>query len=686
MKKNKQLMILERADAILTECQGCQDGVIRLSGVFTKFNVLNGNNRIYTPEGFLPKLQELMPAVASGALLGELDHPKNFDVSLQNASHVIEKLEYDEANQQVIGTIRLLNTDSGKNAQALVRDGIPLHISSRAAGNVDPATNKVILDKLFTYDLVATPGFSEAVLHRVNESYGYSNSGNIAMYEIDDDALNETKSNKEYNNTIMSMDNHVTTKDFQKYTEYIGGVVGQLRESLDNLKATIKSANPQALPEKLESYLNHLAEGINRTQEHSDYLAEQLEKNINGSSRSNLEEKVDALIKHNNYLAEQLEKTIKYSEYVAENLNATQKHSDYLAEQLEKGIGYSEYVAENLGKVYEHSDYLVDNMNAMCKHGDYLAEQLEKSIAHGDYLAEKLDQNYAHNDYLAEKLDQNFKHNDYLAEKLEQNFAHNDYIVEELQKNYAHNDYIAEELNKTNSYNAYIAEKLDQNFAHNDYIAEELERTATHGDYLAEQLENSVNGRPLNEGKWSEAAKITIDGRSNGSYMSSLDAKLNALVESVRANVKEENFMDFLSEGRQKEFNSLDDDTKGMITEAMRGVKNAEQATAVWRRVYESKKGLDIVENMPEQFKATWESLSEQRKNELLEEAKFYKLNTANEIAYFWQTRDMRERQQVVERLDTDSARMWNTEANMKEQNDYIANIMGDVKRRMGGF
>ena len=99
-----------------------------------------------------------------------------------------------------------------------------------------------------------------------------------------------------------------------------------------------------------------------------------------------------------------------------------------------------------------------------------------------------------------------------------------------------------------------------------------------------------------------------------------------------------------------------------------------------------SKKGLDIVENMPEQFRAKWESLSDQRKGELLEEAKFYKLNTANEIAYFWQTRDLRETKQVVERLDTDSARMWNTEANLKEQNDYIGSVMGQVKRRMGGF
>ena len=385
-----------------------------------------------------------------------------------------------------------------------------------------------------------------------------------------------------------------------------------------------------------------------------------------------IEEKVNALIKHNNYLAEQLEKTIKYSEYVAENLNTTQRHndylaeqlektanhSDYLAEQLEKGIGYSEYVAENLDNAVKHNDYLVDNLNAMCQHSDYVVESMNKMCEHQDYLAEKLEQNFAHNDYLAEKLEQNF----------------------------AHNDYIAEELNKSNAYSAYIAESLDKTCQHNDYLAEQLEATANHSDYLAEQLENGINGKAINEGWSSRRPSMVIEGKTNDSYKANLDAKLDALIAKVNENVKEENFMNFLSENRQKEFNSLDDDTKGMITEAMKGVKNAEQATAVWRRVYESKKGLDIVENMPEQFRAKWESLSDQRKGELLEEAKFYKLNTANEIAYFWQTRDLRETKQVVERLDTDSARMWNTEANLKEQNDYIGSVMGQVKRRMGGF
>ena len=68
-----------------------------------------------------------------------------------------------------MGKIELLNTPNGKIAQALVDQGVPLHISSRAAGSVNP-DNTVNIQQIYTYDIVAKPGFAEAVLHRVNES------------------------------------------------------------------------------------------------------------------------------------------------------------------------------------------------------------------------------------------------------------------------------------------------------------------------------------------------------------------------------------------------------------------------------------------------------------------------------------------------------------------------------------
>ena len=592
--KNKHFLILEKASSKL-EISNDNNDVIYLEGVFTEFNVRNRNNRIYDASDFLPKLEELRPRVENHTLLGELDHPSNFDVSLQNASHVIEDLRYDKDRNCVIGKIRLLNTRAGKDAQALVKDGIPLHISSRAAGNVD-ANGKVTINQIFTYDLVADPGFASAELHQVSESYtfngtkeeqkkclnglfGLENNPDVRIYECE---YNENETKKEYNiNGNMNKEN-VTVENFQKYTEYISNVIEGVKESVNELKEQLNNGvADKSVGEKinrLEKYSNYLAEQLEKTQSHSDYLAEKLEQSYN----------------HNDYLAEEIEKT--------------QNHNDYLAEQIENAVKYSEYVAEN-----------VDN-----------------NIQYSQYLSEQLDKNFAHNDYLAEQLENNFKHNDYLAEKLEQNYKHNDYLAEQLE-------------NSVNNVNMVNENKVAQ------------------------------NNVMVNENKVSKPS-------ANERYMSAITEKLDTLINSVSEQVPENNFMNLLSESRQNEYSSLDEDTQKLIAEAMNvaKVKNEAQANVVWKSVYESKKGLDIVENMPEACKSKWNTLSDNRKNEILNEAKFYNLKSQNEIDYFWNTRDLREKQLVTERVDTDSAKMWNT--NTDEQSKYISSILGKTQRNLRGW
>ena len=181
MKNKNNLLIVEMSSSALS-VSASENKEYVLEGVFGQIDQRNRNNRIYTEEEYLPQIESLQAKIKSSKLLGELDHPAHFDISLKNVSHVIEELTYDKESKQVRGRIRLLDTDAGRQAKALVDAGVPLQISSRAAGAVE-SNGKVKIKQLFTYDLVADPGFENAELKRVNESLGYETDG-LYIYEM----------------------------------------------------------------------------------------------------------------------------------------------------------------------------------------------------------------------------------------------------------------------------------------------------------------------------------------------------------------------------------------------------------------------------------------------------------------------------------------------------------------------
>ena len=152
----------------LNESQvGVPEGMMRVTGVAAVIGVKNRNNRIYNKENYLHHIQLLQEDIAYG-LLGELEHPQEFTINLNNVSHKIEAVWYEPSTNSVMITLLLLDTPKGKIAQSIIKAGLPLRVSSRAMGSVN-ANHEAIISKLVTYDIVGTPGFRETEL-RLSES------------------------------------------------------------------------------------------------------------------------------------------------------------------------------------------------------------------------------------------------------------------------------------------------------------------------------------------------------------------------------------------------------------------------------------------------------------------------------------------------------------------------------------
>lgn len=629
----KQSQILEASKEMTSEGKE-----YILKGVAAQFGKENNNNRIYEEGEYLPHLDYLKDKIKQKRLVGELDHPEKFDISLNNVSHTIEDLTHDKEGRTIGIKVRLLDTPAGQIAKRLVDAGVPLSISSRAAGNVGP-DKKVQIKKIFTYDLVADPGFQDAQLERVyesagfshdefiykkqksvinglecvNESLGIENNDSLRIYNVNDNEEFKKIINKDKNkSTIMENTNRefVSADDLNQYTMF-------LKKEMDAMKAEISSLRSGTVEEGQALSFNKpmpaLGNGYNN--------------GPSATSTESMEDRVAKLEKYSNYLAETLGGAIKYGEYLAENLDNSITYSKYLAENLDKNISYSKYLAENVDKSISYSEYVAENLDKSVEYSKYLAEKVDESIQYSEYVAEKVDTNISYSEYLAENLDRGISYSEYLAEKVDQGIGYSEYIAEKLDQGIGYTEYVAENLNKGIAYSEYLAENVNKGIAYSDYLAEKVKNNIAYSEYIAENVNNTL-GDSINESATEQAGLASNAGLFESGFAgdySTVSSKIDALIESVQTQKTET-----LTTKEAERFRPTAQ-TKKADTVLNENSNEESKPSA----------GYKFVDEAPEEYAQIWESLNEGHKQSLIAQASFYNLETPYQINNFWSTRQL---------------------------------------------
>ena len=196
-------LITEQIENVKYLTEKTEDGKKKLyfEGTFLVGDAVNKNNRMYKMDTLRQEVARYTKEyIDSNRALGELGHPDGPTVNLDRVSHKITEL-YREGNN-FIGKAQILSTPMGKIAEALLKEGVMLGVSSRGIGSLRPTQNgysEVGEDFMLATaaDIVADPSAPDAFVQGIMEGKEWVWDGGV---------LREHSARKAYNriNTLVS--------------------------------------------------------------------------------------------------------------------------------------------------------------------------------------------------------------------------------------------------------------------------------------------------------------------------------------------------------------------------------------------------------------------------------------------------------------------------------------------------
>jgi len=151
-----------------------EDGTksVYIEGIFMQAEKPNRNGRMYGKGIMEREVQKYQELINEKRSLGELGHPPNPSINLNQVSHMITGLKFE--GNDIHGRAKILDTPMGKIAKNFIEEGVRLGVSSRGLGSVKlnkEGINEVQDDfHLATVDIVADPSAPDAFVQGIMES------------------------------------------------------------------------------------------------------------------------------------------------------------------------------------------------------------------------------------------------------------------------------------------------------------------------------------------------------------------------------------------------------------------------------------------------------------------------------------------------------------------------------------
>ena len=608
----KPVLIIENStNSLIKESLDTRPNDYILSGIFTEFSVVNRNNRIYTAENYLPVLEEFNQKVVGGSAFGELDHPETFTVSLSRASHVVRKTEYVKESNLVRGEIKLLSTTYGKEAKAIIDDGLSLFVSSRAAG-VTEGNGHVAIKKLFTYDLVCDPGFASAMMENkpLNESLGYEvENTNFRIYEMSD----ESKINELFN---MNKNDYVTKQQLTEYSEHL---VNEMTAAHKAVKNAISKGKYE--PKKLEELISYY---------------------------ENLRSENEHMVKYMNYLANKISVVVKENKSLKDKTTKLVEHNDYLAENIQKTVDYVGYIAENLDKNIAYSEYLAEHVDNNIAYSEYLAEHTENNIAYTEYLAEQTDKSIEYQAMIVERLNNT---------KINEGFGEDENMFPTpIQFGFHEYD---ETEDETEDETPEVEINIDIELPRCTCTQEPCECPSNKPEVITDvpkDLETQLlpEETPEETEELIDEPEQIEDKELDMNTESALSQSIDKLIEEAKKRKVSEtsdlNFLKFLNKSQIDSYYALSNEDQEAVKLHI-SESNYFTAKDVLTLIAESLSSKNetleerVIRLMPDTIKAKWQLTNESTKKSILSQAKLYPsdvLMTEQQIEHFWLTRNLK--------------------------------------------